>query len=171
MQIYLIGFMGAGKTSVGSELAQRINYPFLDLDEVIEEEYDDISTIFEENGEEFFRLIESHFLKEISTYSDRFVLATGGGVVLKPENLKLMKDNGLVFYLSAPAHILTTRLMENTEHRPLLNVKDLDFQVNHMLEQRESLYMQADFTIDASKSIKKVADSIMKIYEHKLNET
>src|SRR5215217_1973749 len=108
--VFLIGFMGSGKTFVGKKLAQLLKTTFIDLDEVIEKsEEKTISQIFSQNGEEFFRERESHYLKSLSERSN-VVIATGGGTPCFHDNMKWMNENGITIYLKAKSEILFDRL-------------------------------------------------------------
>ena len=105
--IYLVGFMGTGKTTVGKELAKAKGWQFIDLDELIElKEKRSIADIFAKDKEEYFRKAETRALKEVAREA-KFVVACGGGVVLKAENIKTMKQTGLIVCLTAtPAQVL-----------------------------------------------------------------
>ena len=119
--VILTGMMGSGKTTVGKELATILNYNFVDLDEIIENKYGKITDIFSQKGEKYFREIETQELKNFENQSN-FVLSTGGGVILKDENIKILKDLGQVFYLSAKSETIYNRI-KNQKHRPLLNTQ------------------------------------------------
>jgi len=165
--IYLVGFMGTGKTSVGKELAKASKRQFVDLDELIElKEKRPISDIFAKDGELYFRRIESNTLKEVAKESN-FVIGCGGGIVINPENIKIMKESGLMFCLAATPEVIIKRT-SGSAHRPLLNVKDPKKQISHLLKLRSCYYAQADKTIDTSKlSIKQVASKISKLITKK----
>ncbi|MGH7908792.1 MAG: shikimate kinase, partial [Thermodesulfobacteriota bacterium] len=112
--IFLIGFMGAGKTTVGKILAKKLKLTFIDLDEVIEKKLNlTIQEIFSRYGEDFFRNAETKALRSIAD-KDRHVVAAGGGVVLRKENWQIMKANGFTVYLRAPAEVLWSRVKNNT---------------------------------------------------------
>ncbi|MEK9148903.1 MAG: shikimate kinase, partial [Candidatus Desantisbacteria bacterium] len=119
--IVLIGFMGSGKTSVGKALFKKLNIPYVDSDEVIEaEEKRPISQIFEEDGESYFRDKE---IEAIENLSERrgWIISTGGGVVLNPENIFNLKRNGLIFYLKTIPSVIYNRIKDDST-RPLVNV-------------------------------------------------
>ncbi|MFI5135670.1 MAG: shikimate kinase [Chitinophagales bacterium] len=119
--IFLIGFMGSGKTSVGKKLAALLSAEFVDLDEVIElKESKTISQIFQELGEEYFRERESQCLQSLSEKSNA-VIATGGGVPYFHDNMKWMNENGVTVYLQTNSEILFGRLKSEIAHRPLLH--------------------------------------------------
>jgi shikimate kinase len=165
--IYLVGFMGTGKTAVGKELAAKKKWQFIDLDELIElKERRTIADIFAKEGEPYFRRLESRILKEVSNEKN-FVFGCGGGIVMNPENIKTMKATGLVICLSAPSDVILKRTAGYT-HRPLLNVADPEKQVELLLKLRSPYYAQADKTINTSKiSIKEVVNKILKIIPKK----
>jgi len=161
--IYLVGFMGTGKTVVGREIARHKNWRFLDLDELIElKEKTAITEIFAKKGEPYFRKVESKALKEVAKEKN-FVVACGGGIVIDPENIKTMKETGLMICLAAGAEVILKRISGHT-HRPLLNVPDPRKQVELLLKLRAPYYAKAHKNIDTSKlSVKEVVNRILKI--------
>ncbi|MDP3041293.1 MAG: shikimate kinase [Candidatus Omnitrophota bacterium] len=163
MNIYLVGFMGTGKTSVGRQLAVQKKWNFIDLDELIElKQQRRIVDIFAQDGEAYFRKIEKKFLKEVSTQK-KFVVACGGGVVLDPDNIKLMKKTGILICLCATCEAILKRVSVST-HRPILNVAKPRERVELLLKMRAPYYAQADCTVDTSKlTIKQVAQKIIKV--------
>lgn len=163
MNIYLVGFMGTGKSAVGRELAKKMKRHFVDLDELIElREKRPITDIFAQEGEPYFRKAESKILKEVSKEKG-FVVGCGGGIVLNEENIKLMKASGIVICLAAKPEVILKRVSGVT-HRPLLNVRNPKEKIELLLKLRSPYYAKADKTIDTSKlSIKEVAAKISKI--------
>lgn len=160
--LYLIGPMGAGKSTVGRLLASALDVPFLDLDQEIERRSGvDIPTIFEFEGEEGFRRREHEVLKEIATQSGA-VVATGGGVVLWRANRSILKRSGFVIYLSCPVEIQLERTRYDT-HRPLLQTEDREARLCSLMEAREPLYREvADLTVRTDvKSSRAVAQKII----------
>ncbi len=149
--IILIGAMGVGKSSVGRKLAKKLNRPFYDSDQVIEEKTGvDIATIFEYEGEAGFRLREEKAIGELCR-RQAMVLATGGGAVLAAPSRNLLMTHGTVIYLKASIDMLLKRT-RHSNHRPLLNVPDKRRAIAELLEQREPLYLQtADHTIDTDR--------------------
>ncbi|MBF0240272.1 MAG: shikimate kinase [SAR324 cluster bacterium] len=146
MNIFLIGFMGAGKTTVGKQLARRLGYHFLDMDEFIESEQGcSISDIFKYMGEEYFRNQETQLLQRLSNVQST-VVSTGGGIVTRDENLRLMKSAGKVIYLQTPLTELSNRLKFDNK-RPLLQAEDAEVRMKNLLETRQPLYEQADYII------------------------
>ena len=137
--IFLVGMMGAGKTTIGRILARCLGREFVDLDHALEAKCGvRVSVIFEIEGEEGFRKRETAQLDECSLQPG-IVLATGGGAVLAPENRKLLQDRGTVVYLRADADELFRRL-ERDRTRPLLQTPDPKARIRELLTQRESLY-------------------------------
>jgi shikimate kinase len=154
--------MGTGKTHIGKELAKKKKWRFLDLDELIElKEKRLIADIFAKDGEAYFRRIEKQVLKEVAK-EKKFVVACGGGIVIDPENIKIMKQTGRVICLCASPQVILERISGTTD-RPLLNVADPKKQIELLLKLRAPYYAQADKTIDTSKiSVKEVVDKIVK---------
>jgi shikimate kinase len=161
--IYLVGFMGTGKTVVGRELAKKKKWLFVDLDELIElKEKRNIADIFAKEGEPYFRRLEKQALKEVAK-EKKFVVACGGGIVIDKDNIQVMKDSGTVICLTATAEIILKRT-SGYAHRPLLNVNDPKKQIELLLKLRAPYYELADKTIDTSKlSVKEVVQKIIKL--------
>jgi shikimate kinase len=161
--IYLVGFMGTGKTAVGKELAKEKKWQFVDLDELIElKEKRTISDIFAKEGEPYFRLVEKQTLKEVAK-EKKIVVACGGGIVMDKDNIKTMKESGVIICLTATPEVILKRTA-GYQHRPLLNVRDPKRQIDLLLKLRAPFYAQADKTIDTSKiSIDKVVDKIIRL--------
>ncbi len=149
--IYLVGLMGAGKTTIGRQLAKRLGRRFLDSDHEIEARTGvRIPTIFEIEGEAGFRRREAQTIAEL-TAEKGIVLATGGGVVLNPENRRRLHDSGWVVYLDVPPNLL----YERTRHdrgRPLLQVVDPLARLRELYEARDPLYREiAHLIVDGSR--------------------
>ena len=144
--IYLIGMMGSGKTSTGRPLAKRLGYGFVDADAVIEQVAGcTIPEIFERDGEDGFRSIESQVLNAISQRHS-LVVATGGGVVTKPENWGQL-HSGIVVWLDVDRPQLIERLRGDATQRPLLQQPDPEAALDALLLQRRPLYDEADLTV------------------------
>ena len=141
MNIILIGYMGCGKTTVGKNLAKMLEYEFVDTDEAIEHQQGrTISDIFATDGENAFRNMETEYLKNlIKEKSDRQVLSTGGGMAIREENQKLLKQLGLVVYLRAKPQTVYERVKGDTR-RPLLQCDDPLAKIKKMLEERGPVY-------------------------------
>lgn len=145
LNIYLIGMMGSGKTTVGELLAKELEYRFLDTDAIISAVSEkSINQIFAEDGEDEFRQLESDVLQEVSAYLYT-VIATGGGIILRQQNWSHLRD-GMVVWLNVPIDVLVQRLKDD-DTRPLLKREELQTKLTSLYEQRKSLYQQADITI------------------------
>lgn len=139
----LIGFMGAGKTTVGRCLSSRMSRELLDMDEMIESEAGmTISRIFETSGEEAFRRIESEVLKKLAEWKEPAVISTGGGAPLREENRKLLSAMGTVVYLQVLPETVLVRLSGDTA-RPLLQGDGREEKVRQLLVSRDPIYRQA----------------------------
>ena len=161
--IYLIGMMGSGKTSTGRPLAKRLGYGFVDADAVIEQVAGcAIPEIFERDGETGFRLIESQVINAISQrYS--LVVATGGGVVTKPENWGQL-HSGIVVWLDVNRAQLIERLQDDSTQRPLLQQPNPEAALDTLLQERRPLYGEADLTVVIKdESPDAVADGILQL--------
>ena len=151
MNLYLIGYMGTGKTTVGKLLSKKLNRSFADIDGFIENRYrQTIAAIFEEKGEAGFREIEHRTLLEISGF-ENIVVSTGGGLPCFFDNMDLMNRTGITIYLRTSVNDLVYRLNFNKQKRPLIRGKSpeelRDF-VETSLKKREPFYNQAGFIID-----------------------
>lgn len=163
--IYLIGLMGAGKTTIGRQLAKALQLPFYDSDKAIEEQTGvDISTIFEYEGEEGFRVREQNMIEEL-TQIDGIVLATGGGAILKEANRQALKKNGYVVYLQCTVDKILQRTKRDTQ-RPLLDTSNPRERIEKLFAEREGLYLScADFKIETSSmQSKTVVQNILNEY-------
>jgi shikimate kinase len=140
--------MGAGKTTIGRQLARALKLPFYDSDKAIEESTGvDIPTIFEFEGEEGFRDREQKMIQQLAKMQG-IVLATGGGAVLREENRQLLKENGFIVYLQCSVDRILERTRRDTQ-RPLLNTANPRERIETLFSQREPLYLQcADYKID-----------------------
>jgi len=139
--IYLVGLMGAGKTTIGRQLARRLGRNFYDSDhEIVERTGVPIPTIFEIEGEPGFRRREQQTIAELSKMRD-IVMATGGGVVLDPENRRCLRDSGWVVYLNVPPLMLYQRT-RNDRNRPLLQVEDPLARLESLHAERDPLYRE-----------------------------
>lgn len=140
--VVLIGFMGSGKTTVGSLLARQLGLPFVDMDHlIVQQAGQSIPRIFEEEGEAGFRRRESAVLTELIT-APRAVIATGGGVVTVPDNLPKLKDLGFVIWLNPPEDVIYSRICRNQD-RPLLRTPNPRLTVSELLTRRLPLYASA----------------------------
>ena len=145
MKIYLVGFMGSGKTTVGRELSARISAPFFDLDELVEAaENQSIKDIFSTRGEAWFRKRERDLLRSTRNL-DAAVIATGGGTFTFDENIQFIQAEGLSVYLSAPYALLRARVGEKAADRPLFTD---DLATHELYASRIRYYRMCDITIE-----------------------
>ena len=157
LNIYLIGMMGTGKTTVGKLLAQKLEYRFFDTDELVERVANrKITEIFAEEGEESFRNLESKVLNELSAYTQS-AIATGGGIIQRQMNWSYLRQ-GLIIWLDTDIEIIKERLTEDRS-RPLAT------KLESLLEARRPLYTQADLQIKIFKqqTPEEVANQIMEL--------
>ncbi|WP_280768417.1 shikimate kinase [Salipaludibacillus daqingensis] len=155
--IFLIGFMGSGKTTVGQELAKELGYEFKDLDAFIVESVEKtIPEIFTKYGEKGFRKLEKKALKELTVKSN--VVATGGGVIETEGTLGWMRNNGIAIFLDAPFDILYERIKED-KNRPLSSIGEKELLGRY--EKRKPLYDQAPFAVDTNeKTVQQIVQEI-----------
>jgi len=148
--IVLIGFMGTGKTTIGRLLASRLGRPFVDCDKKVEYENGmTIREIFEHYGEGYFRQQEQDMIAKLSRY-DNAVIATGGGVVLSPENMRRLKRNGVIIALTASVETILERTGRRNTRPLLLDLLPREQIVHKLLNERGALYQKADFSIDTN---------------------
>jgi shikimate kinase len=168
--IYLVGLMGAGKTTVGRLLARALQLPFYDSDKAIEERTGvDIATIFEFEGEAGFRNREQKMIAQLTEIKG-VVLATGGGAILREENRELLMERGYVVYLHCDANRLFERTRRDSQ-RPLLDVEDPKKRIETLLEERQPLYLaSADLVVDTGElQSKDVVTHILEAYQFAQN--
>lgn len=145
VNLYLVGMMGAGKTSVGRELAQKLDYRFFDMDDLIERVMGQtVNEIFAGAGESAFRQLESQVLGELSAYTYS-VIATGGGIILRQENWSYL-HHGLIVWLDVPMNLLIARLTGDST-RPLLKDPNPELKLQALFSERQHLYAQADLRV------------------------
>jgi shikimate kinase len=149
-KIFLIGYMGSGKSTVGKKLAAELGYSFIDLDHFLENEYQQtIPEIFASKGEAEFRSMEHNTLKKVLEKSN-VVISAGGGTPCYFNNMELMNNNGITIYLKMSVDGLVNRLVHAKEKRPLIENKtepELRAFITRQLEKREDFYNQAQYTI------------------------
>lgn len=164
-RILLIGYMGAGKTTLGNALAQELGLSFIDLDLFIEERFrKSISQIFSEKGEEEFRRIEQNMLHEVAEFED-VIISTGGGTPCFFDNIDYMNNKGITVYLQVPTERLFTRLSIARRSRPLIKDKsdeELLCFISEQLSKRELFYKKATYTFVADKleDKKQISESV-----------
>ena len=164
-RIFLIGFMGCGKTTLGRKLAARLGYTFYDLDHLLEEQSGmSVAEYFSNFGETAFRLAESEILKN-TAYSENAVISTGGGLPCFFDNMDWMKAQGTTVYIKLSPKTLAGRLEHGKEERPLLRHKHGEELINFISEklaERESFYMQAQVIADGlSLTAEKVVELVL----------
>ncbi|WP_018463725.1 shikimate kinase [Segatella paludivivens] len=152
-RIIIIGYMGAGKTTVGKTLAQELNLPFYDLDWYIESRMrKTVKEIFDERGEEGFRLIEHNLLHEVAEFED-VIISCGGGAPCFYDNIDYMNQQGDTVYLKATPEVLYGHLKMGKSVRPLLQNKtseEVKEFINDQLVVREPYYSKAKYTLDVN---------------------
>ncbi|MCC5634774.1 shikimate kinase [Nostoc sp. CHAB 5844] len=171
VSLYLIGMMGAGKTTVGRLLAQQLSYGFVDTDDVIAKAAGrSINQLFAEEGEAAFRQLESDVLAQVSAHLN-LTVATGGGIVMRRENWSYLR-HGLIVWLDVPVELLYIRLAEDTT-RPLLQEPDPQAKLRSLLEQRQPLYAQADLHImvQEDETPEQIANKVMQAIPSVLKTT
>lgn len=167
LSVFLVGMMGAGKSTVGIRLARRLEREFIDVDRELESRLGvDIPTVFDLEGEEGFRRRESRLIDELTGRAG-LVLATGGGVVLLPVNRQALASRGLVVYLRATPSDLWQRLRRD-KHRPLLQGENPRQRIFDLLEQRDPLYLAiADHVVGTGRqSVDLAVESIIEWLTH-----
>lgn len=150
MRIFLIGFMGCGKTTIGRTLASALKLTFIDLDTFLEERYfRTIPQIFAEEGEDGFRLKERKVLEEVSAFDD-VIVATGGGAPCFFDNMELMNNSGFCVFLDVDIDSLVSRLIHARTERPLIkgkSPKELREYIEGMMEKRRPFYEKARYIL------------------------
>lgn len=154
MKLFLIGYMGCGKSSLGRRLARRLAVDFVDMDKAIEAEAAmTIPQIFATEGEEAFRQRERDMITKLGTEKGDRIIATGGGAPCREGNLELLNSFGSTIYLKLPPEILVTRLCRHKEKRPLIAGKtdeEVAEFVSRSLAERETYYQRASIVIDCA---------------------
>lgn len=174
MRIFLIGFMGCGKSTLGRKLAAALDLSFIDLDTFLEEKYfRTIPQIFKEEGEESFRLKEHSVLREVSRFDD-VIVATGGGAPCFHGNMDLMNEAGYCIFLDVDTEALVNRLLHARVERPLIKGKsreELTGFIDEMMHKRRPFYEQAKHILKGSEiHPQQVVDLIQDNRAGQLNE-
>jgi shikimate kinase len=162
MNLILCGMMGAGKTSVGKEVAKALGWRWYDTDQLIVERHGNVTEIFAKHGETYFRQLETEILKEL-VQADCMVLSVGGGLVLREENVSLLRKNGQIVFLCASVETLEKRLQLDSS-RPLLQTEEsLRERLQRLLKERTPIYEAvADFTVNVDgKTLEEIAAEIV----------
>jgi len=162
--LVLVGFMGSGKTTIGRLTAVELGMQFMDMDRRIEErEGMSIPDIFAQRGESIFRDIEEEVVKELAARHD-LVIATGGGVVLRPANVEILAHSGVVVHLRVDVETVLARTRGHT-HRPLLQGEDLSTRARALLKERRPLYEAIPLFVEsAGRSSETVTRDVVAIY-------
>ncbi len=160
--IILCGFMGCGKSTIGTLLGKKMGMAVVDLDTYIEKkENKTVSAIFADSGEAYFRQCEREAAAELAQ-KNGIIIAAGGGTLTFPENVKVLKSSGTIILLDVPVEVVARRLEHDTT-RPLLNRPDKDQAMRELYEKRMPLYRAAaDLIVDASDSPMQICYQIMK---------
>ena len=161
--IVLIGMPACGKSTIGYWLSKKINYPFLDVDRYLEEKENRIiSDIFSNEGEKYFRELETKYLKELSE-KEGIIISTGGGAVKNKENIDILKENGIIVFLNRTIDDISR---ENHRNRPLLQNPD---NIRKLYDERIKLYRQyADIIIKNDDSMDVIVDRIITALKGKI---
>lgn len=171
--LVLLGMMGAGKSYVGKVLAQRLDWRFVDMDSFIEnKEGRSVSEIFDQGGEAYFRSVEANVLANI-LQDDKCVISTGGGVVLRDENRRIINDGSFSVWIKSDVEVLYSRL-KNDVTRPLLRTEDLKVRLHDLIDQRDALYSCADVHIEnnaqGEDAVLDVVDGIITAYKEYVSQ-
>jgi shikimate kinase len=169
MNIFLIGFMGSGKSTLGDKLANIIDYNFVDFDQLIENQLDlSIDEIFSIKGESYFRDVESELLNNLNV--NNTVIALGGGTPCYNNNLPVINQKGLSIYLQIPTKTLVNRLIDSKTIRPLIEICKndpilLQEKIDDLLIEREPFYLSADIVFNAENMTDKKYDDLLEQIE------
>ena len=171
MRVYLTGFMASGKSTVGPRAAARLGQPFLDLDRLITaHEGRSIPTVFAEDGEDYFRTLETEMLLR-TTETDDPVVAVGGGALVDDDNRAFAKEHGLVVYLKVPVDTILERVAGDDTRRPLLE-EDTGTRLPHdeqrnrieeLLDERRASYEAAHHTLSADRPVEEVVTDLVQL--------
>lgn len=165
MNIFLYGFMGCGKTTVGKILSEKLKYDFLDSDKLISDKIGlSINEIFNKYSEEYFRKLETEVLKEISK-SKNTVISLGGGAILREENAEIIECSGTTVFIEIDGKTAFERLKDDSS-RPLLNTEDKFNTINQLLEKRNPIYKRyAKLTVKGAENPEKIAENIIDFFK------
>lgn len=161
--IYILGFMGTGKSRVSRVLAKNLNRDFYEMDEIIEKkEGISITEIFSQKGENYFRRLEAKVLKELSL-KQKIIVSCGGGVVIDDDNIEVMRKTGVLICLRAKPETILNRVKDDN-NRPLLVVPDPLSKITTMLDERSGYYAKCDNFVDTDGlSVDDVAKKVLTI--------
>ncbi|MFQ5780877.1 MAG: shikimate kinase [Nitrospiria bacterium] len=166
--VVLLGFMGTGKSIIGRRLAVEFGYRFVDTDQLIEERAGKrIPEIFAEEGEAWFRRLETETILDVSERTG-CVISTGGGVPLNPDNMKALGRNGILVSLRARPEVILKRVQKRAGKRPLLQGPNPLSEIRRLLEEREVFYNRSAIIIDTSdievkESVRRIKERVLEI--------
>ena len=153
MRVYLVGFMGSGKTTIGYQLSRALHMPFIDIDQYITNKYEKtVQEIFDQHGEAHFRELEKSALYDSFQFPNA-VISTGGGTPCFFDNINQMNNNGMTFYLKLPQEVILNRLQKSMRERPLVKDKsdeELKQVIRDLFETRRKYYEKAHYAVDAA---------------------
>lgn len=163
MNIFLCGFMGCGKTTIGKLISEKFKYKFIDLDEFISDETGlSVAEIFDKYSEEYFRNSETDALKKLSL-TDNTVISLGGGAILNPVNADIIKKSGKVIFIDIDEKVAFKRLKNDTS-RPLLDTPDKFDKIKELLKERRPIYRKySDITVNGDEKPEIIAEYIKKV--------
>ena len=164
INLYLVGFMGTGKSTVGRQVARQMGFEFVDSDHEIERlQGKPVSQIFAEEGEARFRVLEREFI-EHGHPAKKCVVSCGGGLVVPPGMLELLRRRGVVICMHAPIETILKRTLHAT-HRPLLQVEDPERRLRELYAQREELYRRSGTMVLTDKRpLREIAIHVLRVY-------
>tara|TARA_Y100001958_G_C21203417_1_gene529755 strand:+ start:769 stop:1263 length:495 start_codon:yes stop_codon:yes gene_type:complete len=146
-KIFIVGMPGSGKSTMARYLCSKTKFNYLDLDEEIEKKSQkSVTEIFRDEGQEYFRSLETKLLKEIINKEKIFILSTGGGTPCFNKNMELMKKNGITIFLNTSIDTLIERVSRKNK-RPLFNSKNIKETINNMFNERIKYYNQSRFSV------------------------
>ena len=162
--LYLVGFMGTGKSTVGRQVARQLGFQFLDSDHEIERaQRRPVAKIFAEDGEMKFRALEREFV-EHGHPAQKCVVACGGGLIVPPGMLDLLRRRGVVMCMHAPIDTIIRRTM-HTSHRPLLQVENPEQRLRELYAQREEIYRRTGtIVLTDSRPLREIAAHVLRVY-------
>lgn len=168
--IILVGFMGAGKTAVSHLLAVRLGWERIDTDDlIVGRAGKSIPEIFEQDGEPHFRDLETDVIRGLGE-RERTVISTGGGCVMRDENMRALAEAGMVVHLAASSDVIMERCAFDT-NRPLLQVEDPMAKIRELLDLRASHYAQAQHTVDTSDlTLEEVSEAVISLWQRETEE-
>jgi shikimate kinase len=167
MNIFLIGFMGSGKSTLGKKIAKKLDLYFVDLDLEIEKEQDmSISQIFQERGEKAFRELETEWLNRFD--GENYLISLGGGTACFNSNIDMISQMGISVYLKMSEEALIKRLLDSKTKRPMIEAykndrEQLQIVISRLLSERETYYNQAKIIFEATNMSKSKTDELVKI--------